>query len=419
MIAARRYIIVFLILICPSAFCQNLVTLAYDDGVAEDGLWMGDPRGHAVLFTAPCENWTLSQISVYGKLVFDDSSGIFVAEIWDDNLNLIAKVTDKSGSFFGEDLDWALVDVPDVKVSRNFSVTFYEFGEVYVGTDLSSPSGRSLIAARNPNQIQEWNVAAYEQSQTDWMIRAHGHSPPPTISLDSSPLLVELEGSATMDLDAYDPDANLKRSTIYVLNNETGEVIWSEIATLEGDNATVHLSWPLEIYQISSDDQSLMPALASNSIDPSENVSQYMAFSAPCAIQLEQNDSLIQALAYFGMDGKFNALIDNSGYIHYVSQEVLKVARPDLDYMSYMASNITLIKDKTRIGFYRMNISETKGPSLEFHQPILLSKSPLFNYKIELETIKADLGDYLLMVVVEDEAQNAVAGRRIVNVKPT
>ena len=92
--------------------------------------------GHSVLFEAPCGDWTLSSVAVYGKLEPERASEIFVLEIWDEDLNAISKVTDRADAFFGEEFGWAVVDVPDVLVSGLFLVSLYEFGGIYVGCNI-------------------------------------------------------------------------------------------------------------------------------------------------------------------------------------------------------------------------------------------------------------------------------------------
>ena len=61
----------------------DLVRLGYDDGSAEDGVWMDNLRGHAVVFEAPCDNWTLSEVEILGKLAPEPESEMFVVEVWD------------------------------------------------------------------------------------------------------------------------------------------------------------------------------------------------------------------------------------------------------------------------------------------------------------------------------------------------
>lgn len=397
----------FLILISDGVLGQNLVSLYYDDGEADDGLWMDDLRGHSVLYTAPCDDWTLASIAIYGKRTLDPKSDVFVIEVWDENLTLLSRTTDRPASFFSGEFGWALVDIPDVKVSRNFFVNFYEFAGVYVGIDLGNASGRSLITARNPNSILEWSITPQQQNQTNWMIRAFGYSPDPQISINVSSDVASGENPATIELRAEDPDGNLKNAVLYIMSNESQEVVWSEVKPLEGFEAETNFSWSGKVRQISNSSFSVSPVLATNNVEFSENVSSYLAYSVPCDLQLEPGTSSISAIAYFGNDGKLNALIDVLGRGHYFSKDVLTVIAPDIDYMDYMGNNITLSEGDSSIVFYKMAFGP-EGQFLKPHPPMALSKSALFNYGLMLDIVEADSGEYLAVVVVDDWAYNSI-----------
>jgi len=73
-------------LAASNAGSASLVSLAYDDGVNEGALWLGGQTGHAVIFTAPVDNWNLSQVNILGMLNENDTSGTFAVEVWDQNL---------------------------------------------------------------------------------------------------------------------------------------------------------------------------------------------------------------------------------------------------------------------------------------------------------------------------------------------
>ena len=138
------------LLVTVNCVSAGMVSLAYDDGIPEDGVWIDEPSGHAVVFTAPTDNWSLNRVAVLGMLAPKPKSELFVVEVWDQNLSLLSKATDKASSFFAGNLSWSLVDIPEVKVSGDFLITFFEFGGVFLGVDTAPPSGRSLSVARNP-----------------------------------------------------------------------------------------------------------------------------------------------------------------------------------------------------------------------------------------------------------------------------
>lgn len=400
----QRYVMAFLffVLITQCVIGQNFVSLHYDDGEAEDGISIDD-LGHSLFFTAPCDDWTLSSIAIYGKRTLDPDSDIFVVEVWDENLNLLSRTTDRSASFFSGEFEWALLDIPDVNVSGNFFINFYEFAGIYVGIDMDDFSGRSLITGRNPNRILE----DLQQNQTNWMIRAFGYSPQPRISLNMSSPVVDEDDPAIIELKAKDRDGNLNNAILYVVNNESQEVVWSEVKSLEGYEAETQLFWSGKTLKISNSSFSVIPVFATNNVDIPDNVSSYMAFSAPCILQLEPENFSISSIAYFGDDGKFNALIDVLGRDHYFSRDLLNIIAPDMDYADYMANNITLSKDESRIIFYKM-IFGPDGQVLVSYPPIALSTSALFNYGLMLEIVEADSGEYRAVVMVEDSAYNSV-----------
>jgi hypothetical protein len=392
-----------------SATGERSVTLYLDDGTAENGFLMGGGLGHSVLFEAPSGDWNLSSVAVYGKLEPESDSDIFVLEIWDDELNAISKVTDRADAFFGEELGWAVVDVPDVRASGLFVVSLYEFGGIYVGTDIGPATNRSFISARNPNRILAWNLGAYQQNETEWMIRATGSSPPPeVVDLLIHSEVASTDCPATIEVEVRDPDHNLKSATLYVVDNDSREVVWSEARQVEGGEAQVAFSWPGTSYMVRGPDGTVYPVLTSEVVEVSEKFRPLLARSSPCALLLDSGESMVSAYAYFGDDGDLNGLIDLSGQVHYVSRDVLNVTAPGVDYMEYLVDNVTAIKDETAAVFY--NVSAPAGGMLSssYHQPMVLSRSPLFNYRISLEEVEAKAGDYVLIAVVEDQAYNAV-----------
>jgi hypothetical protein len=393
---------------CISAHGESSVTLYLDDGTAENGLRVGEGIGHTILFESPSDDWNLSSVAVYGKLDPENASNIFVLEIWDNDLNVISKVTDRADAFFGEEFGWAVVDVPDVRVSGLFLVSLYEFGEIYIGADIGHTTNRSFISKRNPNRILAGNLGAYQQSETEWMIRATGFSPSPeVVDLKILSEVASSEGPVEIEVEAIDPDHNLKSATLYMVDNDSREVVWSETREIEGGEAQVTFSWPGTFYVVKSPDVSIYPVLTSEVFDVSEKFQHLLARSSPCVLLLDSGESMVSAYAYFGDDGDLNSLIDLSGQVHYVSRSVLNATVPGVDYMEYLAKNVTATKDETAIVFYNVSVPAERALSSSYHQPMILSRSPLFGYRVSLEEVEAKAGDYVPIVVVEDEAYNA------------
>jgi len=397
------------VLVTSNALGADLVSLAYDDGSAEDGVWIDDLRGHAVVFEAPCDNWTLSELAIFGRLAPTAKSDNFVVEVWDGNLSLLSKSMDRSKSFFGDNFTWSVVDIPDIKVSGSFIVSFYEFAGVYMGADIGLASGRSILTARTPNRILPWDVQNRSYNETNWMIRALGYSPAPSIRLEILSDKASQNSPAKVLVKANDADSNLKSATLYIVDNKTGEIVWSEVKALKGGSADVQFSWPGTMFQISADGLNAGPVFAVNTLEILENLSSLLAYSAPAILDLEKNLT-ISATAYFGEDGKFNALLDTYGGAQYLSQDVVNRTRPGIDYAQYAKNNISLIKDKSGIGFLKMKIpSNPQEASTAMIGPVMLSGSPLRSYGLSLQKAKVGMGEYVMLVEVQDAAYNTVS----------
>ncbi|AET65423.1 hypothetical protein [Methanothrix harundinacea] len=388
----------------------GLVTLRLDDGTAENGFRMGGDLGHAVVFEPPAGEWTIKSVGVYGKLEPNRTSDLFVLEIWDGDLNAVSKVTERADSYFGEEFGWAVVDLPDVQVSGPFLVALYEFGGVFVGTDLGPATNKSLLTARNPNRILRWELEGSPQNETEWMIRALGSSPAPeVVSLKVLSGGASPRSPAGMEVELSDPDENLRRATLYLADDESGEVVWSDFRELEGGEATAEFSWPGTAFQVSDPNGTVYPVLPSVVEGVREELQPILARSLPCVLLLDFGETQVPAYAYFGEDGKLNALIDQSGSVHYASRQVLNATAPGADYVGYVAKNVTASRGDTAVAFYKV-IAEPGFETLstEFHELLILSRSPLFNYRVVLEEVEAMAGVYVPIVLAEDEAYNAV-----------
>jgi hypothetical protein len=403
-------LIVLSLLASEGGLADGLVTLRLDDGTAENGFRMGGGLGHAVLFEAPSGEWTLSAVSIYGKLAPNRTSEIFVLEIWDDKLNAVSKVTDRVDSYFGDEFGWALVDVPDVRVRGPFLISIYEFGGVYLGTDIGPATRRSFISTRNPNRILAWNLNGYQQNETEWMIRTVGSSPAPElVSLKVLSEAAGKENPGTIEVDLKDGDGNLKRATLFIAENISREVVWSAGVDIEGAEATARFSWPGTLYGVSGPGGRVYPVLTAEVAGVSEELRPLLSRSTPCLLLLNFGEARAAAYAYFGEDGRLHALIDVAGNVHFASRDVLNVTAPKADYMAFLTKNITASGGETAIAFYSMEAStDSSILSTGYHEPIVLARSPLFNYRVSLEEVEAEAGDYTPIVMVEDGAYNAV-----------
>ncbi|MFZ2471314.1 MAG: hypothetical protein WAW52_05155 [Methanothrix sp.] len=400
-------IAILLTINCVSA---GMVSLTYGDGNVDDAVWIDEQRGHGVIFTAPTDNWSLDQVAVFGKVVAPSKSELFVIEVWDQNLSLLCKTTDKASAYFGDNLTWSLVDLPDVKVSGDFLIAFFEFAGVWQGVDTSPSSGRSVLVARNPNRILNWSVQNSTQNQTNWMIQAVGHSPEPDITISVLSDTASEKSPAKIMAKAADPDGNLKSATEYVVDNKTREIVWAQIVEMKGSSAQAEFSWPASTFRIFANGQDEGVLFVINNLGVMANLSSLLAYSAPCIIELDK-DVNFTAEAYFGEDGQFNALIDSYGFSHYLSQDVLNITGPGIDYEKFAKNNITLIKDTSKISFIDMKVPTRQDePASEIIGPVLLSGSPFSHYDLKLRRSNAGMGEYIAVVKVEDKAFNVLSG---------
>jgi len=416
----RIWIMVLIaILLNINCVCAGMVSLTYDDGNVDDAVWIDEHRGHSVVFTAPTDNWSLAQVAILGKLVAPSKSEMFVIEVWDQNLSLLGKVTDKASAYFGDNLTWSQVDLPEVKVSGNFLIAFFEFAGIWQGVDTSPSSGRSVLAARNPNRILDWSVQNRTLNQTNWMIRAVGHSPEPGLVITVLSDTASEKSPAKIKAKATDPDGNLKSATQYVMDNKTREIVWARVVEMTGSSAEAEFSWPADAFRISANGQDEGVLFVINNLGVMENLSSLLAYSAPCILELEK-DVNFTGQAYFGEDGQFNALIDANGFVHYLSQDVLNITKPGTDYGMFAKNNITITKDTSKIGFIDMKIPARQDePGSEIIGPFVLTGSPSTNYDLRLMRSNAGIGEYIAIVKVEDQAFNALSeiGNTTIKVK--
>ncbi len=399
-------IAILLTLDCVSA---SMVSLTYDDGSVEDAAWIDGQRGHGVVFTAPADNWSLSQVAILGKQVVPSPSEIFVIEVWDQNLSLLYRITDKASSYFGDNLTWSIVDLPDVKVSGNFLIAFFEFAGVWQGVDKSPSSGRSVLVSRNPNRISNWSMQNSTQNQTNWMIQAIGHSPEPKLTISVISDTASEKSPSKIKAVATDPDGNLKIATEYIVDNKTREIVWAQTKEMTGSSSEVEFTWPGARFRISADGQDKGAIYAINNLGVMANLSSLLAYSAPCIIELNEKVNF-SAQAYFGEDGQLNALMDSYGFTHYISQDILNITVPGTDYEKFAKNNITIIKDKSKIGFVNTKVPVRQDEQAsEIIGPIVLSGMPSSHYDLKLLRSNAGMGEYIAIVKAEDNASNVMS----------
>lgn len=170
--------------IAPSAITissleVNETEIKYDDGEADlIGYFIGDEDpGHAVLFS-PNKTCTLDKVKIYGAYTniseLPNYYGVFALEIWDNDTNLIYKLTDYSQAYFDTEIEWTEIDIPDINVTSDFYVCVFERASIFIGADKDNPAMRSFEVKRGPNRME--NATFLEPPDTEkslnWMIRA-------------------------------------------------------------------------------------------------------------------------------------------------------------------------------------------------------------------------------------------------------
>jgi hypothetical protein len=241
------------------------------------------------------------------------------------------------------------------------------------------------------------------------MIQAMGHSPEPKIAIEVVSDTASEKNPAKVKAMATDPDGNLKSATEYIVDNRTKEVVWSQAVEMTGSSSEAEFSWPGTTFAIAANGQDKGSIYAINNLGAMKNLSHLLSYSAPCIFELNERENF-SAEAYFGEDGMLNALIDSYGFSHYISQDLLSIAAPGMDYKEFARNNITIIKDTSKIGFINTKVTAKQNePTSEIVGPIALSGTPSSHYEIKLLRSNADIGEYIAIVKVEDTASNILS----------
>jgi hypothetical protein len=407
MMRLKRAVIFYLFFVYLSGTAPgSMISIGYDDGVAEDAYWLDGGLGHGVAFTSPVESWTLSEVAVCGMLNPKSDGEIFVLEIWDGDYNLLYARADVARSYFGGEMKWAGIDIPDLQVSGLFFVCLFEFSTIYVGADVGEDASlRSFVVSRSPNKIDAWDLPS-PQNGTDWMISAVGRSPAPEAELQLTPA----DGGVLAEATIADEDANLASATIYVL--EEGEVIWAERRQIEGSEAEVAFEWDRRSFRVTNGTEGRGRVFAIKTPDGiCEDRAEYTAYSAPCILRLSAGGPRTAAVAHFGRDGKLHALADGSGFVHYLSGELfgLEEKEPGRSYGRYVRENITVIEGESELTFFTLNLREGMGAL----PPLMLARSAIHNFNLSLEEVDAAAGEHSMYVEVADSAGNIFRGSQM------
>ncbi len=225
---------------------------------------------------------------------------------------------------------------------------------------------------------------------------------------DSTPQieLTELSSAENVTINALitDQGGDLITATMYVADEKTHNVLWTERKIINGSESKLTFVWPRQMWRVTNGTNFVEPVLAVNTIDMPSNEASYLFRSAPCLLRLAPDAQEVTTLAYFGQDGELQSLEDLSGISYYKSRELLKAVSPETPYGRYVMRNITLIVGMTSLRFFRMNLDE----GLAAYPPMVLSRSPIQHYTIRLEKISAEPDRKIIEIDAEDSAGNRI-----------
>jgi hypothetical protein len=383
-----------LVLLMTPAYAQKQTAISYlkhaeaDSAVALAG-------GQAVVFNAPNEKWTLTGIALCGKLN-SSSSGLFTLEVWDTNLRTLYRTTDQASSYFGKNISWSRVDIPDLAVPQNFLIGVFGSSNIYVGANIvNNSSGRSVLISRSNNRILPWYIK-YPHNNTDWMIEAVGYtsSLPPQVNLTAKTSGKDL----LLQAQVSDQDGDLANAMFFVLDRK-GDAVWSGQKTLNGSTVKTEMIWSGQTFKISNASESVMNVYAYNSLNATSPTAPYGAYVAPAVLRISPQSPEITVTAYFSKEEEMHALVDESGRFNYISQDLLKILDPDISYADYIKNNLSLMEFQSTLTFFKYN--EASGPVM---LPALrLDRSAPQHMGIRMEQIQAPSGDYHGQVIVNDQ----------------
>ena len=161
--------------------------IKYDDDTI-DSSWAFQYRGYAVKFSVGECLWVVDEVNFCG--LWKGKNRTFEIEVWDENLNEIARskkynfskyFTSHTDEYVREDdFTWATVDISDVEVTGDFYVVLFENcdddGHIYVGIDDSGEGKEnSFFMLRDPNMTVKRPEYPFYTGPVSWMISARGY----------------------------------------------------------------------------------------------------------------------------------------------------------------------------------------------------------------------------------------------------
>ncbi|MDI9616602.1 MAG: hypothetical protein QFX31_04465 [Methanothrix sp.] len=138
--------------------------------------------GEAVRFRAPRDGWQLRYIVILGWSGFNTSTktippdGNFLLEVRDNSTKLLYKFADTQNYYFAspDRPVVAAIEVPPIKLTGDFYVTFYDRGNMFIGAELGNGTGNSYFVANGQLLPAELKTPDNETVKVNWLIRAIG-----------------------------------------------------------------------------------------------------------------------------------------------------------------------------------------------------------------------------------------------------
>jgi hypothetical protein len=161
--------------------------LKHDDGTVDWG-WGVLYRGCAVKFSVEKRLWVVDKVSF--RALWEGKNKTFEIEVWDENLNEIARskkynfskyFTRHTGEYIKkEDYEWVTVDIPDVEVTGDFYIAIFENADDdgiiwFAFNDSGEGKESSFFVFRDPNMMTERSSWINYNGPLTWLLRVTGY----------------------------------------------------------------------------------------------------------------------------------------------------------------------------------------------------------------------------------------------------
>lgn len=139
--------------------------------------------GTAVKFTAPYPSWRLQRILIYAWSGYNESTQTYpsdrniMIEVRDKDRNLLYKFADAQNNYFSSDTGpiFGLIEIPDIKLTGDFYVVYYDRLAAPVGALEVKDSGNSYLFQNDTLIPAKFNMSVTNETLSyNWMIEVAG-----------------------------------------------------------------------------------------------------------------------------------------------------------------------------------------------------------------------------------------------------